>query len=36
MSKFAIGYNPKAYSSIGATINIENIKTFNSRFDTIY
>ena len=33
MSKFAIGYSPKAYSSIGTTIKIENIKTFNSRFD---
>ncbi len=33
MSKFAIGYSPKAYSSIEPTINIENIKTFNSRFD---
>ena len=33
MSKFAIGYSSKAYSSIGSTINIENIKTFNSRFD---
>ena len=33
MSKFAIGYSSKAYSSIGPTINVENIKTFNSRFD---
>ena len=33
MSKFAIGYSSKAYSPIVTTINIENIKTFNSRFD---
>ena len=33
MSKFTIGYNPKAYPSMGQTINIENIKTFKSRFD---
>ena len=33
MSNFAIGYSTKAYSSIGPTINFENIKTFNSRFD---
>ena len=33
MSKFAIGYSSTAYPSIGTTINIENIKTFNSRFD---
>ena len=33
MSEFAIGYSHKAYSLIGQTINIENIKTFKSRFD---
>ena len=33
MSKFAIGYSSRAYSPIVTTINIENIKTFNSRFD---
>jgi hypothetical protein len=33
MSKFAIGYSPKAYSLIGSTINIENIKTFSPRFN---
>ena len=33
MSKFAIGYSPKAYPSIGPTINVENIKIFNSRFN---
>ena len=33
MSKFAIGYSPKAYPSIGPTINVENIKIFNSRLN---
>jgi hypothetical protein len=33
MSNYAIGYSHKAYSPIGTAINIENIKTFNSRFD---
>ena len=33
MSSYAIGYSRKAYSPIGTTINIENIKNFNSRFD---
>ena len=33
VSKFAIGYSSKAYSSVGPTINVENIKTFNSRFN---
>jgi hypothetical protein len=33
MSQYSIGYSHKAYSSIKTTINIENIKTFNSRFD---
>ena len=33
MSKFAIGYSHKAYSSIEPTINIENVKTFKSRLD---
>ena len=33
MSKFAIGYSPKAYSLIRSTINIENIKTFGPRFN---
>jgi hypothetical protein len=34
MSKYAIGYSHKAYSPIGVTINMENIKSFNSRLDT--
>ena len=33
MSKFAIGYSHKEYSSMRQTINIANIKTFKSRFD---
>jgi hypothetical protein len=33
MSKFAIGYSTKAYSSIEPTINIKNIITFKSRVD---
>ena len=33
ISIYSIGYSPKAYSPIRPTINIENIKTFNSRFE---
>ena len=33
MSNFSIGYSPKAYPSIGPTINVENIKIFNSRLN---
>ena len=33
MSKLAIGYSHKAYWTKHPTISIENIKTFNSRFD---
>ena len=32
MSKFSIGYSHKAYWTKHPTINIENIKTFKSRF----